>query len=510
VKIVFSIIVALALALILGLAMAAPAAAVQPPITVEIANPIAWELSDYTIKFENAGLLLGPADYIDIMFPTGTDVTTVTGVTVSKGPASTGPFAGIVTTYHTIGANSVRIYLDAAEFIERSDWVLIVLDDVTNPGPGDYVLWVGTSTVPPVASDVNGPDPVAVYEVTMAVDPAGSGTAADVTDESPYQAGITVSIKAEANAGYQFVNWTAAPAVLFGDANATEATFIMPNQAVTVTANFELIPTYTLTMAAAPLLGGAATDETGTTPYEAGATVAIKAVAASGYRFVNWTATPDAVFSNADAAETTFTMPGEAVTVTANFAAVYELTISSTTGGSVTSPGEGIFTYDAGKSVSLVAEPDDGYVLVKWTGDVDAIADPDAASTTITMDDNYSITATFSRVAGCFIATAAYGTPMAKEIQVLRDFRDEYLLTNPAGQALVDLYYRVSPPMAEFITEHPSLKPIVRTGLLPAVALSTIAVKTSLAEKAAAIGLLVLISVALAVWAIRRRRNLCS
>ena len=89
----------------------------------------------------------------------------------------------------------------------------------------------------------------------------------------------------------------------------------------------------------------------------------------------------------------------------------------------------------------------------------------------------------------CFIATAAYGTPMAREIQILREFRDEYLLTNPLGQALVGLYYGVSPPLADFITEHPSLKPIVRTGLAPAVAISTAAVNTTPAEKAAIIGL---------------------
>jgi len=105
----------------------------------------------------------------------------------------------------------------------------------------------------------------------------------------------------------------------------------------------------------------------------------------------------------------------------------------------------------------------------------------------------------------CFIATAAYGTPMAEEVEVLREFRDKYLLTTPVGQALVDIYYKVSPPMAEFITEHPSLKSIVRVGLLPAVAMSTVVVNTTPAEKAAIIGLLVLVSVALAVWVTRRR-----
>jgi len=108
-------------------------------------------------------------------------------------------------------------------------------------------------------------------------------------------------------------------------------------------------------------------------------------------------------------------------------------------------------------------------------------------------------------VAWCFIAAAAYGTPMAGEIEILREFRDEYLLTNPVGQALVGLYYRVSPPIAKFITEHPGLKPVVRAGLLPAVAMSTVVVDTTPAEKAAIIGLLALVSVALAVWATRRR-----
>ena len=70
----------------------------------------------------------------------------------------------------------------------------------------------------------------------------------------------------------------------------------------------------------------------------------------------------------------------------------------------------------------------------------------------------------------CFVATAAYGTPMAGEIQILRKFRDQYLLTNPLGQTLVDLYYGVSPAIAEFITEHPVLKPVVRAGLMPFVA----------------------------------------
>jgi hypothetical protein len=105
----------------------------------------------------------------------------------------------------------------------------------------------------------------------------------------------------------------------------------------------------------------------------------------------------------------------------------------------------------------------------------------------------------------CFIATAAYGSPMAGEIGILRRFRDKYLLTNPLGQGLVGLYYRVSPPIADFIAEHPSLKLLVRVALLPAVAMSSVAVNTGLAEKMAILAFLALVSVTLVVWATRRR-----
>ena len=94
---------------------------------------------------------------------------------------------------------------------------------------------------------------------------------------------------------------------------------------------------------------------------------------------------------------------------------------------------------------------------------------------------------------------------MAEEIGIVREFRDKCLLTNPLGKGLLKLYYKVSPPMAEFITEHPSLKPIVRVGLLPAVAMSNVAVNTTVAEKIAIVGLVVLVSVALAAWATKRR-----
>jgi len=188
----------------------------------------------------------------------------------------------------------------------------------------------------------------------------------------------------------------------------------------------------------------------------------------------------------------------------------YTLTVSSTAGGSVTSPGEGTFTYSEGTVVNLAVKAEAGYRFVNWSGNIATIS-CQCHSTTITMNGNYSIRANFQMKPPstssntCFIATAAYGTPMAEEIQILREFRDRYLLPNQVGQDLVDLYYKVSPPIAAFITEHPSLKPIVRVGLLPAVAMSTTVINTNTADKMTIIGLLALALIAVAIWATKRR-----
>jgi len=73
----------------------------------------------------------------------------------------------------------------------------------------------------------------------------------------------------------------------------------------------------------------------------------------------------------------------------------YSLTISSTSGGNVTTPGEGTFTRYEGIVVDLVATPDEGYQFTGWTGDIEEVGDPASAETSITMNANYSITANF-------------------------------------------------------------------------------------------------------------------
>ena len=69
----------------------------------------------------------------------------------------------------------------------------------------------------------------------------------------------------------------------------------------------------------------------------------------------------------------------------------------------------------------------------------------------------------------CFIATAAYGSPFASELNVLRDFRDQILMTTSLGRALVRGYYAASPAMARFILQNDTLRDLTRKALVPFV-----------------------------------------
>jgi len=80
----------------------------------------------------------------------------------------------------------------------------------------------------------------------------------------------------------------------------------------------------------------------------------------------------------------------------------------------------------------------------------------------------------------CFIATASFGTFLHPSVSILRDFRDAFLLHNACGRWLVNLYYRVSPPVAEMVAESAPLRFIGRVLLLPWVGFSWLALRLGL------------------------------
>ena len=229
------------------------------------------------------------------------------------------------------------------------------------------------------------------YSLTMAV--AGNGTVTPLS--GTYSAG-DMTITATAASGWEFAGWSTTDMAEIAAPSSPSTTLILDKNK-TVTATFvEEGVTYDLTIDSTA--GGEVTEPgEGVFPgYAPGTVVNLLAVPEADFLFVNWTGETGAI-DDVNAEDTFITMTGN-YAITANFVEIGEtnLTVNTTPGGTVTDPGVGTFPYDTGTVVDLVAEPDQCASFVNWTGEVGMVDDINAATTTITMNDDYTITANFA------------------------------------------------------------------------------------------------------------------
>jgi uncharacterized repeat protein (TIGR01451 family) len=118
-------------------------------------------------------------------------------------------------------------------------------------------------------------------------------------------------------------------------------------------------------------------------------------------------------------------------------------------------------------TVSLaVSSADTDYLTTDNQASVSESLPPasDKCSTNTNVDEGWG-----GAGAGCFIATAAFGSPLDPHVRALRQFRDRYLQRTELGRAFIRFYYRHSPPLAAVIAQHAWLKFIVQVLLTPLV-----------------------------------------
>ena len=261
--------------------------------------------------------------------------------------------------------------------------------------------WLETVKSIPITLTI--PEPAASYTVTV-----NNGTGS-----GEYAEGASVTITAnEPETDKQFKEWTGVDELTFtsGSATTATATFTMPANAVTVTATYEAIPatTYAVTV----------NNGTGSGEFAEGDSVTITAdEPEEGKQFKEWTGVDGLTFTSGSAttATATFTMPANAVTITATYEDIYPVTVNN---------GSGSGNYAEGASVTITAnEPPEGQQFKAWTG-VDGLTFTNGSATTAT--------ATFTMPANAVTVTATYEEIPVASYSVTVSVNDESMGTASA------------------------------------------------------------------------------
>ena len=249
--------------------------------------------------------------------------------------------------------------------------------------------------------------------LAMAVSPAGSGTTTpSVGTTTTVNVGTAQSIIATAAAGYAFSKWSASANAVFANDGWPETTVTLTGDA-TVTAAFTAVsPSAVMTMAVSPSGSGTTTPAAGSaSTVTTGQEQSVVATAGAGYAFFCWTATGDASIKDSAASSTSVTLRGDS-TITAVFVksgSESKLTMAaSPAAGGTTSPAVGTTTTVAtGAATSISATAVAGYSFSSWSASANAtFADATAASTTVTLTGDATVTAIFSVVTHTVTFTA--------------------------------------------------------------------------------------------------------
>lgn len=271
-----------------------------------------------------------------------------------------------------------------------------------------------------LASCKETPEETAKYAVNFAADPAAVGivevtvNGGKITSGAQVKEGAMVSVKAILNAtGHEFEKWESAD-VTFGDQTAQQTTFTMPGKDVSLTAKFKSneAATNPLTFTAQDENGNKVAVNVNDAAFAsgddvvAGATVSIKATAATGWAFKKWEGATFENAADAENPETTFTMPDSAVALVATFEPTapptYTITfepqdangnkIEVTANGASVASGD---AFEAGTNISIVATPATNYAFDGWNG--------------VTLTNRLQASASFQMPANDVILTAEFG-----------------------------------------------------------------------------------------------------